>query len=358
MHISIPRRISSGHPFRTIPFPRALSIIIMALTNTTPPSSTATPTTPPPVIESGNSAHSEPTEAEGVVVRPRLELHTRRSVSLVSTTVERYIPQQMHRPALSKPYQRHEIFYLPDGNIIFRVGKILFRFHRSVFEPLSATFRDMVATSASESSLEGKLVEQGSCEENPIIISNMKAEDFTIFLGLIYPYLRVKQHSPSLQDWITILRQAHHWGVPTIKATAAQNIHAGSLDPVEKIALWQRYSLDAKQLASSFDDLQVRPEPLSVAEGELLGIDSIVKISAAREKVLAKPAWNCSTCASKRGRSTAVDGEERGGRVVTAGVQVNAKAQPTVGSHKHIWRIIFVMFLLASILLLLVIGYY
>ena len=56
------------------------------------------------------------------------------------------------------------------------------------------------------------------------------------------------------------------------------------IEPVEKIELYQHFGLDPNLLRSSFVELTLRPEPLSVEEGERLQIPTSIKIAQARER--------------------------------------------------------------------------
>ena len=56
------------------------------------------------------------------------------------------------------------------------------------------------------------------------------------------------------------------------------------IEPVEKIELYQKFTLNPNLLQSSFVELTIRPEPLSVEEGERLGIRTSVKLAQARER--------------------------------------------------------------------------
>lgn len=53
---------------------------------------------------------------------------------------------------------------------------------------------------------------------------------------------------------------------------------------MEKIELYQYYNLSPNLLQSSFVQLTIRPETLSIEEGERLGIRTSIRLAQARER--------------------------------------------------------------------------
>lgn len=56
------------------------------------------------------------------------------------------------------------------------------------------------------------------------------------------------------------------------------------IEPVEKIELYQSFQLNPNLLHSSFVELVIRPQPLSIAEGERLTLSTSIKLAEARER--------------------------------------------------------------------------
>jgi hypothetical protein len=56
-----------------------------------------------------------------------------------------------------------------------------------------------------------------------------------------------------------------------------------SIPPVEKIHIYQAFRIDRSLLAESFAKLTLRPETLSLEEGNKLGIETALQIAQARE---------------------------------------------------------------------------
>ena len=78
--------------------------------------------------------------------------------------------------------QRHERYYLDDGNIVFLVEGELFRVHRYFFLRDSPIFRDMLSipVPASSSSPEG------TSDDNPIVLDQVESKDFEHLLWMYY----------------------------------------------------------------------------------------------------------------------------------------------------------------------------
>ena len=57
------------------------------------------------------------------------------------------------------------------------------------------------------------------------------------------------------------------------------------IDHVLKIATWKKYGLDEVHIMSSYHALGVRPQPITIAEGRLLGVELSLRLAALRDKV-------------------------------------------------------------------------
>ena len=77
---------------------------------------------------------------------------------------------------------------------------------------------------------------------------------------------------------------AHVWGIARIVKLCIRELAKLRMDPVDKIEFYQNLELNPKLLQTSFVELTVRPEPLSEAEGERLGIKTSMRLAKAREQ--------------------------------------------------------------------------
>ena len=52
---------------------------------------------------------------------------------------------------------------------------------------------------------------------------------------------------------------------------------------MEKIQIYQDFKIDRSRLVSSFAELTTRPNPLSLEEGKMVGLETALQIARARE---------------------------------------------------------------------------
>jgi len=73
------------------------------------------------------------------------------------------------------------------------------------------------------------------------------------------------------------------WGFPEVENLCVRELENLSLPPVERIRIYQQFKLDKMLLLEPFAQLAIRTEPLSVEEGQSLGLETSLRIAAARE---------------------------------------------------------------------------
>lgn len=78
--------------------------------------------------------------------------------------------------------QHHPMFYYPDGTHVLRVENTLVKVHGSILSDKSMTFRDMFGTNSDA----GLVPVDGKSDEQPIIITEVTAEGFELFLSVCY----------------------------------------------------------------------------------------------------------------------------------------------------------------------------
>lgn len=104
-----------------------------------------------------------------------------------------------------KALERHEEYYIPSGDVVFLVSKlicspvcivgvpirlmtlqvenILFRIHRYFLLRDSPVFRDMLSLPAP---LDSGLEQEGTSDQHPILLPQVTSEDFAHFLWVFY----------------------------------------------------------------------------------------------------------------------------------------------------------------------------
>lgn len=82
-------------------------------------------------------------------------------------------------------------------------------------------------------------------------------------------------------QWTSILHLAAKWGFESIQLLAIDNLTATAI-PVDKIVLGRRYGI-LDWLPGAYKAVCTRADPLTVEEGMKLGVEDVIRISAARQ---------------------------------------------------------------------------
>ncbi|KAI0027589.1 hypothetical protein K488DRAFT_90693 [Vararia minispora EC-137] len=172
---------------------------------------------------------------------------------------------------------RHKQLYLQGGDVVFRVDNLLFRLHSYFFTRESAHFRDLLLHTSSF----GDEVKSSS-DDCPIILENCTPSEFTTFCWVFYNP-RYSLYEATVEQWATILRLAQMWEFREVIQLAFRELDKIEVEPVMRIHLYQKNSIDSERLEHAFEALATRPDPLTEEEGQLLGIKTFARIVHARE---------------------------------------------------------------------------
>ncbi|TCD69421.1 hypothetical protein EIP91_007768 [Steccherinum ochraceum] len=188
----------------------------------------------------------------------------------------------MAEPAVEK-IRRHPHYYLTGGDVHFLVENYLFRVHRYFFERESSYFREKLAIPA----VPGQTA-RGSSDANPFPLEDVQAIDFSRFLWIFYnPKYSI--YKAGVDDWSAILKLSWEWKFAEVKGLALRELETFTIDPVQKIDLYQRFEVDRRLLVPSYSALTFRLEPLSIKEGRTLGLETAMLLAEAREYARGKP---------------------------------------------------------------------
>ena len=94
---------------------------------------------------------------------------------------------------------------------------------------------------------------------------------------------RYSIYTATVERWTEILELAQRWAFKEVEQLCIRELQQLSIPPVEKIHIYQAFQLDRSLLAESFAKLTLRPETLSLEEGNKLGIKTALQIAQARE---------------------------------------------------------------------------
>ncbi|KZP06378.1 hypothetical protein FIBSPDRAFT_709812, partial [Athelia psychrophila] len=118
-------------------------------------------------------------------------------------------------------------------------------------------------------------------DKNPIILPDVSSSDFDEFLAILYPIDFRRPTEKTTAQWTSVLHLAAKWGFESIQLLAIDKLTATAI-PVDKIVLGRRYGI-SDWLPGSYEAVCTRADPLTVEEGMKLGVEDIIKISAARQ---------------------------------------------------------------------------
>jgi len=178
-------------------------------------------------------------------------------------------------------FKQHESYYLDDGNIVFLVEDILFRVHRFFLLRDSQVFRDMLSIPVPPASSSP----EGSSDDNPIVLLQVKSADFALLLGIYYnPTFGHK--TITIEEWFSILALADKWQMETLHKFGICTIRRLQCGPVDKVVACQRYDMGKGWAEKACIDICTRLEPLSMADAKKIGLEMCIAIAGVREQLL------------------------------------------------------------------------
>ncbi|KAF5385844.1 hypothetical protein D9615_002322 [Tricholomella constricta] len=184
---------------------------------------------------------------------------------------------QPAQPLSDRP-RRHPCYYMPQGNVVIRVQNTLFKLDLSVLHETSRVLRIITPPLYA-----GKLRFQGFDDEHPFVLHETTEHEFVRLLWVLYPSNSHPFTAATVDDWMTILNLAHKYEMDDVCALAVARLHASQVDPIRKIAIWDKYHLDPYFLASSYVALCQRVEPLTLGMTMTIGLKNFTKLAAARD---------------------------------------------------------------------------
>ncbi|KAJ3889664.1 hypothetical protein GG344DRAFT_33205, partial [Lentinula edodes] len=161
----------------------------------------------------------------------------------------------------------HEIFYLIDGNVEFRVTNILFRVHMHFFSQARVFF---------------------AFPYIPPIIDltgyGFSPSDFSSLLKMFYPRTFGSLEIQTVEEWISILNVTSALGMEDIRTLAMKRILKDA-SPVDRIMLARNYDIDSQILVATFEELCMRSHPLTEEEGKKVGVEGLIKLTRMKHEL-------------------------------------------------------------------------
>ncbi|TFK89040.1 hypothetical protein K466DRAFT_546042 [Polyporus arcularius HHB13444] len=195
-------------------------------------------------------------------------------------------PRPPHTPTGYPPetapdtVSRDSTFYF--DQVVFQVGKRLFKVPRRRFEQESENFRDMFALPTSDGNVEG------SSDEHPLLLEGIAEEEFRTLLRVMFrPHYGASEEESrplSLTEWIDVLKLTTMWHYATLRAVAIDSLTPmlQQYEPVQWISLARKYDV-REWLLPALHALARRKQPLQLHEVEPLGIATAIKMAEVRE---------------------------------------------------------------------------
>lgn len=107
-----------------------------------------------------------------------------------------------------------------------------------------------------------------------------------VFLPLNFLTSEYDYEAP-LEKWTAILRLAHLWQFPKIKALATRKLDRIDIEPVDKAVMAREYEVDPAYswLEQANTAIGEREEAITESEGGRLGLDAVVRLAGLRERI-------------------------------------------------------------------------
>jgi hypothetical protein len=141
--------------------------------------------------------------------------------------------------------------------------------------------------------------------DDAIVLDDVTPEAFDKLLWVFYNP-RYSLYDAPVDDYISILILAHKWGFAQVKAFAVRELQKSHLSDIDRIVVYHANDVDRNLLIPCFAALCAREQPLTLAEGMKLGMETTLVIASAREYVRAQKAAD----GSRTPITPTVNGEE------------------------------------------------
>ena len=201
------------------------------------------------------------------------------------------------------------------------MGDTLFRVHRYYFTRESQIFADMFSLPTGGTGTPSGTME-GKSDSSPIEIPGVTKLEMESFLGFVYfGYAFTLYRDPcidkgdrmhdentfTLESWINLLSFSTRFICDKIRSRSIREIEAiqSRVDPVERIVLAARHNVP-QWLNGAYQELCQRQETLTEAEGEKLGLSTVIKLMRAREILLSGSDLQDRFLSNKFGRSSGI----------------------------------------------------
>jgi hypothetical protein len=96
-------------------------------------------------------------------------------------------------------------------------------------------------------------------------------------------------YKASIGEWTSILKLAHQWQFVEVKSLAVRELERLDIPPLQKIVVYHKYAIDRNLLQVAYTALTTRDGPITIEEGQELGLEIALQLARARELTRAPP---------------------------------------------------------------------
>ncbi|KZT03945.1 uncharacterized protein LAESUDRAFT_715869 [Laetiporus sulphureus 93-53] len=181
-----------------------------------------------------------------------------------------------NRTAISDFCEKHNRFYIEDGNEIFLIEFTLFKIHRSVLQSRSVVFETMFSLIPPDN-----VSKVGNSDGNPIRLEGTSAIDFERLLAVLYPSDFRCMDLHTFDEWMSVIELATKYQMDDVREFAVEKAtRSGSL--AQRIVMARQYDLP-DLLEKARLDICERRGPISLRDARLLGVDELAILCKSRE---------------------------------------------------------------------------
>ncbi|KAL1719850.1 hypothetical protein EV715DRAFT_198473 [Schizophyllum commune] len=122
-------------------------------------------------------------------------------------------------------------FYFTDGTLYVKVETVMYRIYKHFFQKSSPVWKEI---------LRGHRV--GRTESEPLILNDVKADDFDQLLSLVYPDF-VSSGPTTAEQWTGVLELVMQWKIDVLRKLVVDKL-APLASSVDKLVLGEKYGIE------------------------------------------------------------------------------------------------------------------
>lgn len=169
----------------------------------------------------------------------------------------------------------------------FQVENKLFRVPKYNLLQQSAVFCSMLASLSGGVDLTTGATTKGTSDDNPIHLGDTRAEDFLGLLRMVHPLVRpgYKANDLTLTSGSGILKLATRWKFENIRKSLINSMTSLLASPdhaLNQVLLGREHKV-APWLINGYSIFVVRDKSMTVAEGEVLGLVTVIRLNELRD---------------------------------------------------------------------------